>query len=77
MTFLGGALGDLYRKTTGRRPKTPPKSHIANVLCGHRLDESSGGRLITLYGPNAAAHKMRLDEYLLWLSEGMRQLQRS
>ena len=28
-------------------PKHPPKSHIANVLGGYRLDECSGGRLST------------------------------
>ena len=29
-------------------PKTPPQTrHIANVLGGHRLDESSGGRLLS------------------------------
>ena len=40
-------MGLLYKKTTGRRPTTPPKSHIANVLGGHRLDEQSGGRLLS------------------------------
>ena len=38
--FLGGVLDLFYRrKIPGRRPKTPPKSHIALFLGGHRLDE--------------------------------------
>ena len=35
-----GCFGAFYIwKTTGRRPKTPPKSQIVKVLGGHRLDE--------------------------------------
>ena len=37
--FFRGVLGFYIGKTTGRRPKHAPKSHIANVLGGQRLDE--------------------------------------
>ena len=38
--FLGGVLRLLPLVLLYKRPKTPPKkSHIANVLRGHRLDE--------------------------------------
>ena len=38
--FLGGALGLRPVVFLYRRPKAPPKkSHIANILGGHRLDE--------------------------------------
>ena len=42
--FLGGALGHLYKKHNWKEAQThthrhTPKSHIANVLGGHRLDE--------------------------------------
>ena len=30
--FLGGLLGLLYKKTTGRRPRTPPKKSYSKCL---------------------------------------------
>ena len=37
--FLGGVLGLFNKKQQEEGPKPPLKSHIANVLGGHRLDE--------------------------------------
>ena len=39
MIFFGGVWGLLYKKQQEGGPKHPPKSHIANALGGHRLDE--------------------------------------
>ena len=41
--FLGGVWGLLPVVFLYKRHKTPPKSHIDNVLGGHRIDEQSGG----------------------------------
>ena len=47
--FSRGCFGPIpQEKQQAGGPKHPPKSHIAHVLGGHRLDESSGGRLISL-----------------------------
>ena len=45
MTFLGGVLDLLSKKSQERGPEHPSKSYIGNVLGGHRLDEQSGGHL--------------------------------
>ena len=37
--FSRGCYGPLYKKQQEGGPKHPQKSHIANVLDGHRLDE--------------------------------------
>ena len=37
--FLGGVLGLLPVVSLIQKAQTPLKSHIANVLGGHRLDE--------------------------------------
>ena len=42
MTFLVDVLGYLYKKQQEGGRKHPPKSHIARLLGGHRLDEQSG-----------------------------------